>query len=160
MFFQSLSKKIVKHKFTSALRQCLCLLFAAVSATHHSANSLRWCWRLRLLFCSTSAFCQLAPPCCAAASCCPPAHSPPSLAVPPPLVTTLPWLHPSRLVGCCISQRLSLSLLLRLRPVPRPPPFITSQPFVPPLSFGWLLRCPAPQPPSCCNSAWCLGASC
>ena len=45
----------------------------------------------------------------------------------------LVW-HPSCLVGCHISQHLSLSLLSRLRPVPWPPPFITPQPFVVPLA--------------------------
>jgi hypothetical protein len=63
---------------------------------------------------------------------------------------------PSRLVGCCISQPLSLSLLSHLCPAPRPLPFIMPQPFITPLLFSWLLRCPAPQPPSCCNSTWCL----
>jgi hypothetical protein len=58
-------------------------------------------------------------------------------------------------VGCCISQSLSCSSCLR--PAPWPPPFITPSPFIAPLLFGWLLHCPAPQPPSCCNSAWCLG---
>jgi hypothetical protein len=56
-FFQSLSQKIVKQKFTSALRQCLHLPLAAISATHHAANSLRW--RLRLPFWGASAFCLL-----------------------------------------------------------------------------------------------------
>jgi hypothetical protein len=67
--------------------------------------------------------------------------------------------RPSCLVGCCISQSLSRSRLLHLHPVPWPPPlpFITPPPFVVPLLFGWLSRCPVPQPPSCCNSAWCLG---
>ena len=81
---------MVKQKFASASQQCLPL--AAVSATYHAANSLRW--RLRLPFCVASAFCLLASSCCAAASCCPPAHSPPPLAVPPPLVTTLPRVVP------------------------------------------------------------------
>ena len=96
------------------------------------------CWRLLPV---------LAPPPCAAASCCPPTHSPPPLAVPSPLGS----------VGCCISKRLSLFLLSRLQPAPQPPPFITPQLFVAPLSFDWLSHCPAPQPPSRCNSAWCLG---
>jgi hypothetical protein len=52
-------------------------------------------------------------------------------------------LRPSRLVSCCISQRLSLSLSSRLHPEPWPPPFITSQPFFAPLLFGWLSRCPS-----------------
>jgi hypothetical protein len=56
-------------------------------------------------------------------------------------------LHPSHLVNCCISQRLSLSLLLRLRPEPWPPLFITPQPFVAPLLFGWLSRCPSASTP-------------
>ena len=66
-------------------------------------------------------------------------------------------LPSSRLVGCRISQHLSLSLSSRLHPAPWPPPFITPPPFIAPLSFGWLSRCPAPQPSSCRNSAWCLG---
>ena len=65
--------------------------------------------------------------------------------------------RPSCLVGCHISQSLGPSLSLRLHPAPRPPPFITPPPFGVPLLFGWLLHCPAPQPPSRCNSAWCLG---
>jgi hypothetical protein len=55
--------------------------------------------------------------------------------------------HTSCLVSCCISQRLSLSLSSRLRPEPRPPLFITPQPFVAPLSFGWLSRCPSASSP-------------
>ena len=58
---------------------------------------------------------------------------------------------------CRISQRLSLSFSSCLHPEPRPLLFIMPQPFVAPLSFGWLSRCPALQPPSCHNSAWCLG---
>ena len=64
-------------------------------------------------------------------------------------------LRPSCLVGCCVSQRLSLSLSLYLRLAPRPPPFIMPRPFVAPLSFGWLLLCLVPPSPSCCNSAQC-----
>jgi hypothetical protein len=55
--------------------------------------------------------------------------------------------RPTHLVGCRISQRLSLSLLSRLRLVPWPPPFIMPQPFAAPLSFGWLLRCPSASTP-------------
>jgi hypothetical protein len=65
--------------------------------------------------------------------------------------------RPSCSVSCRISQRISLSLSLRLRPEPRPLLFIMPQPFVAPHLFGWLLRCPALQPPSRRNSAWCLG---
>ena len=54
---------------------------------------------------------------------------------------------PSCSVSCCISQRLSLSLSSRLRPEPLPPLFITPQPFVAPLSFGWLSRCPSASTP-------------
>ena len=66
-------------------------------------------------------------------------------------------LRPSRSVGCRISKRLSLSLLLCLCPAPQPLPFIKPQPFVAPLLFGWLPRCPEPQPPSRRNYAWCFG---
>ena len=55
--------------------------------------------------------------------------------------------RPSRSVSCRISQRLSLSLSSRLRPEPRPPLFITPQPFAAPLSFGWLSRCPSASTP-------------
>ena len=113
-FFQSLSQKTVKQKFTSALRQCLRLPLAAISVTHHAANSLHWC--LQLPFCGTSAFCLLAPPCCAAAFCCPLAHSPPPLAMPPPLVTTLPCVAPL-LVGW-----------LLLFPAPQPLPLVAPPP--------------------------------
>ena len=141
---------------TSALQcNCLRLPLAAVSATHHAANSLRW--RLRLPLCGASAFCLLVPPRCVDASCCPPAHSPLPLAMPPPLVATLPCIAP-----------LSFGWLLHF-PAPQPLPlvvpptgasalpFITPQPFVTPLLFGWLSCCPVPQPPSCRNSPWCLG---
>ena len=53
--------------------------------------------------------------------------------------------RPSCLVGCRISQRLSLSLLPRLCPAPWPPPFIMPPPFVVPVLSGklrmtyWLL---------------------
>ena len=54
-----------------------------------------------------------------------------------------------------VTHSLSLSSCLRL--APWPPPFIASPPFVEPFLFGWLPRCPVLQPPSCRNSAWCLG---
>jgi hypothetical protein len=95
------------------------------------------------------------------------------IVLPPPVVHRrihlylLPCLHllsqlcialrPSHLVGCRISQCLSLSLSSRLCPAPWRPPFIMPQPFIAPLSFGWMPCCPAPQPSSRCNSAWCLG---
>ncbi len=55
--------------------------------------------------------------------------------------------HPSRSVSCRISQCLSLSLSLRLLPEPRPPLLIMPQPFVAPLSFGWLSCCPSASTP-------------
>jgi hypothetical protein len=56
-------------------------------------------------------------------------------------------LCPSRSVSCRISQRLSLSLSSRLRLEPWPPLFIMPQPFVAPLSFGWLSHCPSASTP-------------
>ena len=61
--------------------------------------------------------------------------------------------HLSHLVGCCISQRLSLSITSCLHPAPWPPQFIMPPPFAAPFLFGWLLRCPAPHPPSCCDAS-------
>ena len=130
---------------------CWChpLPLAAVSATHCAANSLRW--RLRLLFCGAAASCLLGPPVvqgrihlCLL----------PCLRLSSHLCLAL---HPLCLVGCCISQSLSRSLLSHHRPVPQPPPFIMHPPFVTPLLFSWLSFSPVPQPPSGRNSAWCLG---
>ena len=134
------------------LRRCHPLLLAAVSAIHRAANSLRW--RLRLPFCGASAFCLLAHLlllstgaftsafCRASASC----HT-----------SALRWAPLVRLVVTFPRVCLRGSLLSRLCLAPRPPPFIMPPPFIAPLLFGWLSHCPASQPPSCCDSAWCLG---